>query len=195
MASKPLSRMNAGDRRELVLDAGMRAFARTGYAGTTTDAVAREAGVSQPYVVRIFGTKLELFLAVLDRAMEAINRAFVDELTRAAFDPDDEADWARLGATYMGLLVDRDLLMVMMHGILASGTPEIGVMSRDSMGRVFRVLTSAGCTDDQARDFIAQGMLLNVLVAMEAPLHVDSDPALAPLTVCAFGAALPSLST
>lgn len=186
--------MNAEDRRELVLDAAMRAFARTGYAGTTTDAVAREAGVSQPYVVRIFGTKLELFLAVFERAMEAIGRVFVAELARAPFNPDDEEDWARMGATYMGLLVDRDLLMVMMHGMIASGIPEIGVVSRDSMGRVFRVLTSTGCTDDQARDFIAQGMLLNVLVAMEAPAHVGSDPALAPLTVCAFGAALPALT-
>lgn len=194
MVSRPTTRMTAEDRRELVLDAGMRAFARTGYAGTSTDAVAREAGVSQPYVVRIFGTKRELFLAVFDRAMEAIGRAFVEELAREVFDPDDEADWARLGATYLGLLVDRDRLMVMMHGILASGIPEIGVMSRDSMGRIFRVLTSAGCTDEQARDFIAQGMLLNVLVSMEAPAHFGSDPALAPLTACAFGPSLPALT-
>ena len=50
--------MTAEDRRELVLAAATRAFARGGYAGTSTDAVAKEAGVSQPYVVRIFGTKL-----------------------------------------------------------------------------------------------------------------------------------------
>ena len=56
--------MNADDRRQLVLEAATRAFARGGYAGTSTDRVAREAGVSQPYVVRIFGTKLELFLEV-----------------------------------------------------------------------------------------------------------------------------------
>ena len=49
------SRMNADDRRELVLAAATRAFARSGYAGTSTDAVAREAGVSQPYVVRLYG--------------------------------------------------------------------------------------------------------------------------------------------
>ena len=39
--------MTADDRRELVLAAATRAFARTGYAGTSTDAVAKEAGVSQ----------------------------------------------------------------------------------------------------------------------------------------------------
>ncbi|MEP6800056.1 MAG: helix-turn-helix domain-containing protein [Lapillicoccus sp.] len=194
MGRPPISRMHADDRRTLVLEAAMRAFARSGYAGTSTDAVAREAGVSQPYVVRIFGTKLELFLAVFDRAMAAIGQAFVEELARAPFDPDNEQDWGRLGATYSGLLVDRDLLLVMMHGMVASGVPEIGVLSRDAMARIFRVLTGTGCTPEQARDFIAQGMLLNVLMAMRAPEHLVDEPELAPLTVCAFGTALPAMT-
>ena len=71
--------MSAEDRRELVLDAATGAFALGGYHGTSTDAVARQAGVSQPYVVRIFGTKLELFLEVFERSMERIGRAFTDD--------------------------------------------------------------------------------------------------------------------
>ncbi|MCW2759669.1 MAG: hypothetical protein JWO46_3415, partial [Nocardioidaceae bacterium] len=69
------TRMSAEDRRELVLQAAVRAFAHSGYAGTSTDAVAKEAGVSQPYVVRIFGTKLDLFLEVFDRVMARIGVA------------------------------------------------------------------------------------------------------------------------
>jgi AcrR family transcriptional regulator len=186
--------MKPEDRRELVLDAAVRAFARGGYAGTSTDAVAKEAGVSQPYVVRIFGTKLDLFLEVFHRVMERIGRAFADELASGPFDPDDEDDWTRLGATYTELLVDRDLLMVMMHGMVASGEPRIGAASRHCMAKVFTVLTSTGCTDDQARDFIAQGMLLNVMLAMKAPDHLGDEEGLAPLTVCAFGDSLPALT-
>jgi AcrR family transcriptional regulator len=186
--------MKPEDRRELVLDAAVRAFARGGYAGTSTDAVAREAGVSQPYVVRIFGTKLDLFLEVFDRVMERIGVAFADELASGPFDPDSEEDWGRLGATYTGLLVDRNLLMVMMHGMVASGEPRIGALSRDCMAKVFRMLKSTGCTDEQARDFISQGMLLNVMLAMEAPDHLGEDDALAPLTLCAFGESLPALT-
>ncbi len=70
------TRMSAEDRRELVLAAATRAFSRGGYAGTSTDAVAKEAGVSQPYVVRIFGTKLALFLEVLERSCDRIREAF-----------------------------------------------------------------------------------------------------------------------
>ena len=120
------SRLGGDERRELVLAAATRAFARSGYAGTSTDAVAREADVSQPYVVRIFGTKLELFLEVFTLATRRIGEAFEEVLAQGPFDPDDEADWDRLGTAYTTLLGDRDFLLVMMHGFSAGGVPEIG---------------------------------------------------------------------
>src|SRR3954463_10842964 len=124
------ARMSAEDRRELVLEAATRAFARGGYAGTSTDAVAREAGVSQPYVVRIFGTKLELFLAVFGRATDRIRDAFADVLDQGPFDADDETDWARMGAAYADLVADRDLLLVMMHGFPAGAKEPVGAAAR-----------------------------------------------------------------
>lgn len=185
--------MNADDRRELVLDAGTRAFARGGFHGTSTDAVAREAGVSQPYVVRIFGTKLELFLEVLDRSVDRIRVAFEEVLAQGPFDPDDEEDWDRLGLAYTALLTDRDLLQVMMHGFSAGAVDEIAAVSRRCMGRIFETIKATGCSDDRARDFVAHGMLLNVMVSMQAPEHVGESNALAVFTRCAFGDALPFL--
>src|SRR3954468_22886846 len=90
------SRMSAEDRRELVLEAGTRAFAHGGYHGTSTDAVAKEAGVSQPYVVRIFGTKLDLFLEVFERAVGRIKAAFEEVLDERPFDAASEDDKARM---------------------------------------------------------------------------------------------------
>jgi AcrR family transcriptional regulator len=183
--------MNADDRRELVLAAATRAFSRGGYAGTSTDAVAKEAGVSQPYVVRIFGTKLELFLEVFERACDRIREAFEAVLAEGPFDPADEQDWARLGLAYTELLRDRDLLMVMMHGFAAGDDEQIAARSREGMGRIFATILSTGCTDEQAQEFIAQGMLLNVMLSMRAPDHLDASPDLARLAQCAFGDALP----
>ena len=190
----PTTRMSAEDRRRLVLGAATRAFARSGYAGTSTDAVAREAGVSQPYVVRIFGTKLDLFLEVFRHATGRITEAFEGVLAEAPFDPEDDADWGRLGAAYTGLLADRDFLMVMMHGFIASDTDEIGAAAREGMAGIFDVIRSTGCTDERARDFIAQGMLLNVMIAMRAPEHLDGPGSLAALTDCAFGESLPLIA-
>lgn len=184
--------MSAVERREQVLAAASRAFARGGYHGTSTDAVAKEAGVSQPYVVRMFGTKAELFREVLAHAMDQIMTAFEPALSEIAADPENEELWARMGAAYTGLLLaDRDLLLVMMHGFSAGSTPEIGAQARACMSKIYtQIRERSGCTPEQARTFIANGMLLNTLVAMEAPQHVDEDPALAELSVCAFGTSL-----
>src|SRR3954463_6195316 len=104
----PVPRMTAEDRREQVVAAATRAFARTGYAGTSTDVVARESGVSQPYVVRMFGTKQQLFLEVFQRAVGRIKAAFQAVLDgygpEAPFDPEQDTDWAELGAAYTELL-------------------------------------------------------------------------------------------
>src|SRR4051794_26469431 len=70
------TRMRSGDRRELILEAATSVFGERGYFGATTDAVARAAGVSQPYVVRMFGTKEVLFLEVLRRALDRLLTTF-----------------------------------------------------------------------------------------------------------------------
>src|SRR3954452_19251733 len=155
------TRMSADDRRELVLAAATRAFSRGGYAGTSTDAVAEEAAVSQPYVVRIFGTKLDLFLEVLERACGRIRDAFEAVLAEGPFDPGNDEDWTRMGLAYTELLQDRDLLMVMMHGFAAGDDDRIARTSRDGMGRIFATILSTGCTAEEAQQFVAQGMLLN----------------------------------
>ena len=191
MNPAPQTRMGADERRDLVLEAATRAFARSGYAGTSTDAVAKEAGVSQPYVVRIFGSKLELFLEVFTRATSRIGEAFSAVLAEDDFDPTSEEDRDRLGLAYTELLADRDFLLVMMHGFSAAGIPEIGAAARDGMGRIFEILRGGGGTDEEIRDFIAQGMLLNVMIAMRAPEHLHENDALARLTECAFGETLP----
>ena len=57
------TRHSAAERREDVLDAAMIEFAEHGYEGTSTEDIARRAGISQPYLFRLFGTKKELFKA------------------------------------------------------------------------------------------------------------------------------------
>ena len=185
--SAPVPRMSADRRREQVLGAAIRAFARSGYVGTSTDHVAREAGVSQPYVVRMFGTKLDLFLAVFERATDRIKAAFAQVIAEGPFDPASKDDWKRLGAAYTGLLADRDLLLVMMHGFAAGGEPEIGRQGRRCMGEIFELIRSTGCTSEQANEFVAQGMLLNVLLAMQAPEHRHESASLTDMAVCLFG--------
>ncbi len=187
--------MDASDRRELVLAAATKAFARGGYAGTSTDAVAKEASVSQPYVVRMFGTKSELFRLVFQRSIDGIMAAFAAVLDSTTPHPDDDV-WAALGAAYTALVADRDLLLVMMHGFTAGSTPEIGAQGRAGMAAIYtQIRAGTDCTPEEARQFIAHGMLLNCLLAMQAPEHADEGSALGELAHCAFGPSLGTLGT
>src|SRR6187399_2536433 len=64
------TRQTAEVRREAVLEAAAAEFSRRGLHGASTDAIAKDAGISQPYLFRLFGTKKELYLATTSKAME-----------------------------------------------------------------------------------------------------------------------------
>src|ERR1700690_4156965 len=70
-------RMPAAERRELVLEAAMTDFAVGGLAGTSTEDVARRAGISQPYLFRLFPTKKALFIELIERCFRRVQDTFV----------------------------------------------------------------------------------------------------------------------
>lgn len=65
----PARRMRRADRREQILDAATRAFARTGYTATGLDDLAEEAGITRVILYRHFDAKQDMYRAVLDRAL------------------------------------------------------------------------------------------------------------------------------
>lgn len=154
-------RLTAEERQEQLVTAAVTAFSQGGYAGTTTDQVARIAGVSQPYVIRIFRTKQELFLAAVHRVTDLVEEAFRQA---AAENPALE----HLGGFYTERLLERpDLLVVLLHGFTASADPAIGEPVRACFGRLYTVVGElTGADDEQIRDFFARGMLITCLGAM-----------------------------
>ena len=70
------TRQTAEVRREAVLEAAATEFSRKGIHGASTDAIAKAAGISQPYLFRLFGTKKELYLAATRLKMEEVYQAF-----------------------------------------------------------------------------------------------------------------------
>ena len=176
--------MTANERREQILQAALTVFANGGYAGTTTDQVARESGVSQPYVVRLFGGKQQLFAELYSRASRRVVAAL------ASVEPGPNAK-QEMGDAYIGLLADRNLLLLLMHGFAAGSEPEIGRLARWTLSEAFRLYVErTGEGPDEARVFVAHGMLINVLLAVNATEHLSENPALDALAACTFGSAL-----
>src|SRR3954453_22564104 len=69
-------RLSSEERREQIITAAIAVFGARGYEGTTTDDVARTAGIRQPDVVRLFGTKENLFLADMRYSLDELIRVF-----------------------------------------------------------------------------------------------------------------------
>jgi AcrR family transcriptional regulator len=97
-SAAPARRLPRAERREQILGAATRAFARGGYAATGLDDVATEAGITHVIVYRHFASKSELYRAVLDRACQRLDEtvgtgdydadAIPALLRAAAADPD-----------------------------------------------------------------------------------------------------------
>src|SRR3954452_22443717 len=64
-------RMTGDLRRQLILEAAKRCFARYGYAGTTTKSIAVAASISEGLLFKHFPTKAALYAEILAEACEA----------------------------------------------------------------------------------------------------------------------------
>src|SRR5919206_4077440 len=107
------TRQSAAERREEILAIAVRHFAEGGYRGTSTEAIAREAGISQPYLFRLFRTKRELFLACCDRAHARLQEVF----RRAAAEAPAGEALERMGHAYVEeLLPDRHEILMQLQG-------------------------------------------------------------------------------
>jgi AcrR family transcriptional regulator len=164
-------RKSAEERREEIVEAAFAEFAQGGLHGTSTEAIAKRAGVSQPYLFRLFGTKKELFLAALHRCF----RVTLETFMRAAEGKQGEEAMRAMGRAYIDLLGDRQKLQMQMHGYVACEDPEICDVVRRNFGELVAfVERTTGADDETIRDFFSRGMLLNVMTAMELPTY-DAD--------------------
>ena len=169
--STTTTRQTAEERREAVLTAAAREFSRKGLHGASTDAIAKDAGISQPYLFRLFGTKKELYLATTSKAMEETYQAF----ERASRGKTGEEALHAMGEAYGGLIENRERLQLMLQCFAGCDDPDV----RESVRRVWRELVdlverTSGEPPEVISTFFAKGMLLNVLNAMQ--LFDDPTP-------------------
>jgi AcrR family transcriptional regulator len=159
-------RMSAAERREMVLEAAVGEFAAHGLAGTSTEDVARRAGISQPYLFRLFPTKKALFLALVDRCFRRVE----DTFTTAAGDLTGEEALGAMGDAYERLLDDRTLLLLQMQAYAACDDPEIRAAARAGFKKLWELTERlTGLPFQRVVEFFAMGMLMNVAAALDLP--------------------------
>ena len=163
--------MSAEERRDAIVAAATEEFATGGLVGASTEAIARRVGVSQPYVFQLFGTKKELFIAVVRSCFARIVLA----LETAARDwtpgrDDCDSPLMAMGQAYKRLLPDRTLLLLQLQAYAACSDPDVRTVVREEWGRLYRRAADAsGASKDELHHFFAEGMLLNLGAATGLP--------------------------
>jgi AcrR family transcriptional regulator len=158
------TRQSAEERREAVLDAAQIEFAARGLHGASTEEIAKRAGISQPYVFRLFGTKKELFKATVARCF----RETLETFQRAAEGQRGEEALHAMGRVYVDeLIADRTRLKAQLEAYAACDDPEICEVVRAGYGDlVTYVERVSGLPPAEVSRFFATGMLINVMAAM-----------------------------
>jgi AcrR family transcriptional regulator len=187
---KATTRISKEDRRREIVEAAVREFAVGGLRGTPVDAIAKQVGVSQPYLFQLFGTKKALFMAAVQRTFERTIAVFRTAAAEAGDDAGPADILMAMGTAYQRLLDDRSLLLMQMQAYAACEDQEIRDLVREEMLRLVGFVQSAsGAQETAVREWLAYGMLMNVVAAMDLT-DVDADWArmMCPVTGTALAA-------
>ncbi len=165
--------MSADERRESVIRAAIAEFARGGYYGTSTEAIAKRVGVSQPYLFRLFPGKKAIFLAAAERCLEDARRTFEE----AAEGLEGEEALHSMADAYTKVIAEhpeRLLMQMQTYAAVAAaeeaGDHEFGQAVRAGwMGLWDAAHLPLGADVNDTTTFMAYGMLVNCLVAMGFP--------------------------
>src|SRR3989442_2087238 len=158
-------RKTAAERREQVLDAALEVFAEHGLSGASTDEIARKAGISQPYLFRLFRTKKELFITSVERCFRETRETF----EQAAEGKTGQEALEAMGEAYGELIRSNpNRLRGQMQAYAACDDPEICAVVRKGYGEIVDYVERASGVDPERLSmFFARGMLINVVASMD----------------------------
>ena len=145
----------------------MHEFGLAGFDTVSAEAIAARAGVSQPYIFRLFGTKKGLFIA----SIEERTRQIIEGFQRAVENRGGLSPMDAMADAYVALLTnDPAALRCQLYAWASSSDDEIGTAARASYVEVWKSAQKLSAEDPESvRDFMSHGMLLTVLAALDIP--------------------------
>ncbi|MEA2427650.1 MAG: hypothetical protein QOF37_1278 [Thermoleophilaceae bacterium] len=165
--TSPSGRRSSDERREQVIAAAVSEFARHGYHGASTGAIAKRAGISQPYIYALFPSKQDLFLAANKHVTERVRRRFT-EAARGVGEPTERL--RSMALSYHELLESREEILFQLQAYAGGLDPALQKhVRREFMDLFDEVERITGAPRPEVSHFMAAGMLLNVVAALDLP--------------------------
>jgi AcrR family transcriptional regulator len=161
------TRLTAVERREAVLEAALAEFAAHGYEGSSTEAIARRVGISQPYVFRLFGTKKGLFKASVSRCLGETLEMF----EKAAEGKRGKRVLEAITNSYIEQRRTRPRLLGRLEASGACNDPEVRELVRAGYRELVAFVEQAsGLPTERVADLFARGMLIDFLTSLDADI-------------------------
>jgi AcrR family transcriptional regulator len=164
---------NYTPKQEIILQGAVQVFLRLGYAGTSMDRVAAEAGVSKQTIYSHFEDKEGLFKAIMERMTI---RRFQAAFHAVTLHGEPEVLLRQFAETYLNKIVDEDYL-ALFRVIFAESVrfPELAKLygrtviqqGRQLVSDYFRRHPELGFTDPEAIAQIFVGSLVSYVIAQE----------------------------
>jgi AcrR family transcriptional regulator len=163
MVEMAAPRQTADERRAAVLEAALTEFAAKGLHGASTDDIARAAGISQPYLFRLFGTKKELYLATARESRETLYSQF----EKASRGLSGEEALRAMGEAYTTVLADRERLLMQLKCWASCNEPDVCELVRTTWRELVELVEQrSGLGTKEVAAFFARGALLTILAGM-----------------------------
>jgi AcrR family transcriptional regulator len=160
-------------KQEAILQGAVRLFLRSGYAGTSMDRVAAEAGVSKQTIYSHFQDKEGLFKALMERMTI---RRFQEVFHMATLQGEPEVLLRQFAEAYLNKIVDEEYV-ALFRLILAESTrfPNLAKLysrtviqqGRRLVADYFHQHPELGFTDPEAIAQVFVGSLVSYVVAQE----------------------------
>lgn len=164
-----LARKKLEDRKEEILQIAIRIFAENGFYKATTALIAKEAGVTQPYLFHFYKSKEELFLAVLDKGTSIIHDAFLK------VEGEGHQIMEQMGMAFQTLMeTNRDELLLTMFAFVTP-EPAIRIFAHDNHMKIYLMIREkfekAGIENAaiEAKQFIGIGLMISMAEILNEP--------------------------
>jgi len=166
-----IGRHSAEEQREAIIAAALPIFATYGLHGASTERIAAVVGISQPYIFRLFKTKKDLFIAVIEHVVGTMMLTFQTAGATVVPDSSPEAILEVLGQAYKQLMHNRYEFLLMLQAFSAAEDNDVQTLARTVMMNVYAYIRQiSGASEEAATQFIAFGMLLTISAAIKLPL-------------------------
>jgi AcrR family transcriptional regulator len=166
-------RHSADERRRLVIEAASQEFAAFGLYGATGESISYRAGISHPYLLRLFGSKKDLFRAVIDNAFHDLEAGVAERIDGAGPDASSEA----LESAIDDILEHGQRSALLLQFIAACGDDEVRPIVRRRFAELYDQLARLSEGDEaELRAVFARVILRSATAAMRLSEIASREP-------------------